>query len=331
MSRWLIPVLFVFPLLAQAAPKDNLKKPAEWFRSDVGRERVANVISWQDANGAWPKNRDNSAEAFRGDSEKLQGTFDNRATVNELRLLARAIAATDNPAAREAFLKGLRCILETQYENGGWPQSPEPRGYAQHITFNDDTMIGLMSFLREVHEDELYGFVPADLRKQAGAAVDRGVECIVNCQVRINGRLTVWCAQHDRDSLAPAGARVYEHPSLSGFESLGIACFLMSLEEPSDEVRRAVRAAVEWFRDSQITGVRLEKVDGDLKVIRDKNAKPVWARFYELDTNRPIFSGRDGVIRYDVTEIEPERRNGYAWYGNWGEKIEACWDRCEWK
>ena len=29
---------------------------------------------------------------------------------------------------------------------------------------------------------------------------------------------------------------------------------------------------------------------------------------------KPIFIGRDAVIKYDVSQIEAERRNGYAWY-----------------
>ena len=29
---------------------------------------------------------------------------------------------------------------------------------------------------------------------------------------------------------------------------------------------------------------------------------------------KPIFIGRDAVIKYDVLQIEAERRNGYAWY-----------------
>ena len=51
------------------------------------------------------------------------------------------------------------------------------------------------------------------------------------------------------------------------------------------------------------------------------NAPPLWARFYEIETNRPIFSGRDSVKKYDIAEIESERRNGYAWYGSWGEGV----------
>ena len=47
----------------------------------------------------------------------------------------------------------------------------------------------------------------------------------------------------------------------------------------------------------------------------------IWARFYEIGTNRPFFSGRDSEKKYDVKEIEVERRTGYAWYGNWPEKL----------
>ena len=49
-------------------------------------------------------------------------------------------------------------------------------------------------------------------------------------------------------------------------------------------------------------------------------AKPnasLWFRYYELDTNTPFFAGRDGIKRYQLTEIEEERRKGYAWAGSW--------------
>ena len=55
----------------------------------------------------------------------------------------------------------------------------------------------------------------------------------------------------------------------------------------------------------------------DKVMVRDATAPPLWARFYEIGTNRPIYSGRDGVIRASLAEIEHERRVGYAWVGNW--------------
>ncbi|MFG0295883.1 MAG: pectate lyase, partial [Maioricimonas sp. JB045] len=50
----------------------------------------------------------------------------------------------------------------------------------------------------------------------------------------------------------------------------------------------------------------------------DPDAPPLWARFYEIETNRPIFSDRDGIVKYDIQEIGSERRGGYTWYGTWG-------------
>jgi PelA/Pel-15E family pectate lyase len=83
----------------------------------------------------------------------------------------------------------------------------------------------------------------------------------------------------------------------------------------------AIESAVAWFRLSALHGIRWETVAApslpggkDRVVVHDPSAPPIWARFYEIGTNRPIFSGRDSVIRYDVAQIEQERRVGYAWY-----------------
>src|SRR5262249_13884439 len=131
----------------------------------------------------------------------------------------------------------------------------------------------------------------------------------------------VWCAQHDEGTLAPAKARAYELPSLSGSESVGIVKFLMGIDHPSPEVIRSVEAAVEWFRRSKIEGIRVvaKPAPGtpkgtDLTVTPDPAAPPLWARFYDIATNRPIFCGRDGIVKQTLAEIEYERRNGYRWY-----------------
>jgi PelA/Pel-15E family pectate lyase len=121
--------------------------------------------------------------------------------------------------------------------------------------------------------------------------------------------------------LAPASARTYELISLSGGESVGIVRFLMSIDHPNVRVVEAIEGAVAWFEKSKIVGIKwVQKPDAsnprgfNRVVIKDANTGPLWARFYEIGTNRPIFAGRDGVKRYNVAEIEAERRNGYGWY-----------------
>jgi pectate lyase len=307
---------------ATALPKGLLDKPAEWFRSADGRQTTANVLSWQSTSGSWPKNEDTSSKPFTGDRKKLQGTFDNGATTDELRFLARAwLATADNPC-KEAFLAGFDHILKAQYPNGGWPQYfPLSKQYHRHITFNDNTMVRLLELLREVATADGMKFVDPGRRRAAQAAFDRGIACILKCQIVVRGTPTVWCAQHDEVTLAPAAARSYELPSLSGSESAGILRLLMSLEKPSPEVIRAVKAGAAWFETAQLKGLKIVKVAGDRKVVEDPTAPPLWARFYEIETNQPFFCGRDGVKKHHLSEIEAERRNGYAWYGTWGESV----------
>ena len=51
----------------------------------------------------------------------------------------------------------------------------------------------------------------------------------------------------------------------------------------------------------------------DKVVVKDPSAPPLWARFYEIGTNKPIFCSRDGKPRETLAEISYERRNGYSW------------------
>ncbi len=324
--RRLLPLLAILmgAAVAPGAPRwgDLARQPDTWYAGDEGRRMTANVLSWQAATGSWPKNGDTVAQPFTGARDKLQGTFDNGATRDELRFLARACVATGAPAVREAFLRGLDHILQAQYPIGGWPQFyPPGRQYHRHITFNDNTMVGVLELLREVAVRPAYAFVDAERRRAAQAAFDRGVACILRCQVTVNGRLTAWCAQHDAVDCSPRPARAYELVSLSGGESAGILGLLMSLDAPPPAVRRAIDAGAAWYAASALAGIRIRSVDGDRVVEPDPQGRPLWARFYEIETNRPFFCGRDGVKKYTLAEIERERRGGYAWYGNWGERV----------
>jgi PelA/Pel-15E family pectate lyase len=298
------------------------RHPDAWYREHEGARIAANVRSHQSWRGDWPKNVDNSAGPHDGDPAKIDGTFDNGATVGELRFLARAFRAASDTRDRDAFLKGLDHVLAAQYPTGGWPQSSPPgKGYHRHITFNDNTMINLMSLVRDVAAGDDFRFVGPARRESTQRAFDAGIACILRCQITVAGTLTVWCAQHDEITLEPRPARTFEPVSLSGAESADILVLLMSLDQPTPEVVRAVDAGARWFEKVRLTGIRETKVDGDKRIIADTSAAPLWARFYQIPSLRPIFSGRDSVIKYGIDQIEPERRNGYAWYGGWGAKV----------
>jgi len=314
---------------AASGPAKYFKKPDDWFKSDEAKAVAANILTYQSELGGWPKNIDTTAAPYKGDPKDLKPTFDNDATTDELRFLARAYKATKEETYRKAVEKGVDYILQAQYPSGGWPQfAPPPKTYHRHITFNDHAMVRLMQFLRETYTSDVYDFLGDTRRKDARRAFDRGVECILKCQIKVDDKLTVWCAQHDEKDFSPRPGRSYELVSLSGGESVEVVRLLMSLEDPSPEVVKAIEGAVAWFEAAKIKGIRVvvEKDDksptGKNRVmVKDPSAPPMWARFYEIGTNKPIFADRDGVAKHDLAEIGYERRNGYSWLGYWPQKL----------
>jgi PelA/Pel-15E family pectate lyase len=311
--------------------KDCLDQPAAWYKTAEAIRVADNVVLYQRRDGGWPKDIDMAAplgpaaRATVVDEKGLNdSTIDNGSTYGQLRFLARVIDAKRIERFRAPFLAGLDYLFRAQYPNGGWPQYyPLRTDYSRYITFNDNAMIGVMTLLRDIASGKTpFGFVDGARRERARSAIDRGLDVILRSQIRAGRRLTAWCAQVDPDTLEPRGARSYEHPSTSGKESVEIVRYLLAISRPSPAVVDAIEGAVQFFRESQLTGIRLVTKDDptlphgrDVIVVPAAEGPPLWARFYELGTNRPIFSGRDGVVKYSLAEIEPERRAGYSWLG----------------
>lgn len=323
-------VSLALPLGAVESVKwsERLPRDPKWLAGEQARGIAENLLLYQYPSGGWPKNIDMAKPLSPAEKAELEerphddATIDNGATTTQIAFLARVYSVTPEPRYRAAAERGLDYLLAAQYPNGGWPQYYPPRkGYYTHITFNDDAMVHVLELLREVGEGAApYAWVDEARREKSRAAVAKGIDCILKCQVVQNGKLTAWAAQHDEQTLAPAWARKFEPPSLASRESATILQFLLTLPNPSPEIVRAADAAAAWFERVQVHGIRWTEratANGMERVAeKDPSAPPTWARFYELGTDRPVFMGRDSVVHYDVNEIELERRNGYGWYSN---------------
>ena len=333
-----------------ASPKGTpLTNPASWYGGADVRRLADNVVSFQTPAGGWSKHTDftqhprASGELFAGDSNSkfnlahdfdtpadvhwnYVGTFDNAATITELRFLAKVISASkDDPAAlQKSFLRGLDYIFAAQFPNGGWPQVwPLQGGYHDAITFNDDALLNILQFLRAVALGEKeFAFVPPSVRTKADASWKRGLECVLATQVVVDGRRTVWGQQHDALTLQPVSARNYEMPSLASGESGTLTLFLLQLPNPDSNVVTAVHAAAAWFEKTKIEGKEF-KSEGSLgrTLHAAPGAGPLWSRYYEVGTDKPIFGDRDQSIHDDVNEISRERRKGYGWFKDTGKRI----------
>jgi PelA/Pel-15E family pectate lyase len=100
---------------------------------------------------------------------------------------------------------------------------------------------------------------------------------------------TVW-VQYDEITLNRHGPESLSRRALP--ETKASLLFVFDARKPTPEITAAKGRSI-----------------GSTKVGADENAvvkdklPPLWARFYEFETMKPIFIGRDSVINVDVSQI----------------------------
>jgi PelA/Pel-15E family pectate lyase len=326
--------------------KMPLDRDAAWYGSAQARAIAETIVSFQTPSGGWSKNQDRSApprrrgQRYANNAETMEvgtgsfdapqdrywtfvGTLDNGATTTEMRFLGRVQAqlpGVEGDACRASIVKAIGYLLMAQYPNGGWPQVyPLEGGFHDGITFNDNAVAEAAMILEDIAEGHAdFAFVPKALRQQAGAASARAIRPILDAQVVVDGRKTVWPQQVDALTLAPISARNYEMRSLASAESAEVLLFLMRQSRPTPEIRAAIDAGIAWLKAHAIHGKAFTKVSEEegRKLVDKPGAGPIWSRNYDIRTGKPIFGDWDKSIHDDVNEISKGRRNGYAWYTN---------------
>ena len=294
-----------------------------------------NILLFQKDNGGWEKNYD--VFAILTDAQKdtvaaakstLHTTFDNGSIYTQITVLANVFTETKIEKYKLAAEKGLDFIIASQYKNGGWPQYfPLEDNYSRCITYNDGNFTGIMELLGDIREGKAaYTFINNQQRKKLIAAYDKAICCILKTQISDAGKPTAWCQQYDELTLLPAWARKFEPASICNKESADLVIFLMAINNPSKEIIGAINNAVTWFEASKIYNTRVTTIPAermvtpfrvslsDRVVVTDSAAPPIWTRFYELVTHRPLFCNRDSKLVYSLAEVLRERRDGYAWY-----------------
>jgi len=93
-----------------------------------------NMVLFQRSSGGWAKQFGISLwpvdytkkitpehkRVLEADEKHYEATIDNDATIPEIRYLVKAYGDTKNKNYLQAAEKGIRYLLEAQYDNGGW-------------------------------------------------------------------------------------------------------------------------------------------------------------------------------------------------------------------
>ncbi len=293
-------------------------------------QQATYAVTWQLDNGGWDKDYAlHVSRAWDGSESKITkgwkangkdlGTIDNDATYSEMRLIAQAHKLSTDATQKQAFLdsfnKAFAFLQNLQYQTGGFAQVyPRRNNYSDNVTFNDNAMISVMKLLQDIsiqkYPFDQGGIVDSSTRQLAESMLQKGVDYILESQIVVGGVKTAWCAQHHPTTYQPVKARAYEHPSISGSESVEIAKFLLT-QVNNAKAQTAAQAAIAY-----LDSVKLENYAYDNNThpyIIASEGSTIWYRFYEIGTNKGIFSDMSGEIKYDITQIDEERRTGYSW------------------
>ena len=302
-----------------------------------GAVEAAQALVWgQLASGGWDYRIDFDPEKskkwhYRRDVEqgdhttgerRNRTTLDDDNTQSALRLLMQVDQRLDFAAAdlHRAVLYGLESLLKAQYPNGAWPQrysewadlSQFPvqkarypatwsrqypkQHYLAYYTFNDNAIADVIETMIEAHK--IYG----DERWRRAA--ERGGDFIILAQMP--DPQPAWAQQYNL-AMEPAWARRFEPPAITGGESFGVMQILLELYLAYGEPRflEPIPRALAWAKAAQLPDGRM-------------------ARFYELQTNRPLYFTKEYALTYSDADLPTH----YAFkVGNRTDRIESLYQR----
>jgi len=261
---------------------------------------AADALVWgQLESGGWDYKIDFSPEEsqrwyYRRDQDKVNAkgrrntsTFDDNNTQSALSFIMTVHKVMSEDKYLSTVEYGLAFMLTSQFENGAWPQRYPlaSKGYSRWYTFNDNAINDCIKVMLDAYH--IYG------EERYLESAKRGGDFIIASQ--LSEPQAGWAQQYDYD-MKPASARWFEPASVCAATTARNIRTLIHLYLETDEEKylEPIPEAIDWLENSKL-----------------KNGH--WARFYEPETNKPIYVNMDKKVVYEFVNIRP----GYSWTGNY--------------
>ena len=223
-------------------------------------------------------------------------TFDDAVSTSCAGFLLRCWLAGKDAEVKSALDKAIAFVLESQYENGGWPQRyplmyDHPfRGradYTSFVTLNDDVVPDCIAFLESCRE--------ASAMDGLDEPIDRARKLMVKLQQP--APLAGWADQYTPADLKPAHARSYEPRSVNTGTTVRTINLLLEYYRKTGDTTflEGIPAALDFLESMRLPD---DQVAVWGRPARDSGAFLV-PRFIDPDTGRPLYVHRVGSNVYN--------------------------------
>lgn len=289
------------------------------------------IVALQNEDGGFqvlPDNYEMSQKETGLGSMKDVSSVYNGATTSELKYLAKYITANkpEDSKYQDAFVKGIKYILTTQHDNGGWSMNPgSGSGFNANIEVGNKAMTEVLTLLSDIailnNQDYVFARKAMNV-DEIKSAVEKGNDFIVKSQISNNNKKSGWATQYDKSGNVTMG-HTYERESVSSYTTKDVIDYLMTIHNPSQDIKDAVESAYSWLKDVKIA-------DKEQKVVKDTSmnngfdvylvdGSGTWASNYvydkATDSYRPLYSD------VDPTRADQKYVNVYELYNLDGNSV----------
>lgn len=289
------------------------------------------IVALQNEDGGFqvlPDNYEMSQKETGLGSMKDVSSVYNGATTSELKYLAKYITANkpEDSKYQDAFVKGIKYLLTTQHNNGGWSMNPgSGNGFNANIEVGNKAMTEVLTLLSDIailnNQDYVFARKAMNV-DEIKSAVQKGNEFIVKSQISNNNKKSGWATQYDKSGNVTMG-HTYERESVSSYTTKDVIDYLMTIHNPSQDIKDAVESAYSWLKDVKIA-------DKEQEVVKDTSmnngfdvylvdGSGTWASNYvydkATDSYRPLYSD------VDPTRADQKYVNVYELYNLDGNSV----------
>lgn len=289
------------------------------------------IVALQNEDGGFQVLPDNyemsQKETGLGSMRDVSSVY-NGATTAELKYLAKYITANkpEDSKYQDAFVKGIKYLLTTQRDNGGWSMNPgSGSGFNANIEVGNKAMTEVLTLLSDIailnNQDYVFARKAMNV-DEIKSAVEKGNDFIVKSQISNNNKKSGWATQYDKSGNVTMG-HTYERESVSSYTTKDVIDYLMTIHNPSQDIKDAVESAYSWLKDVKIA-------DKEQKVVKDTSmnngfdvylvdGSGTWASNYvydkATDSYRPLYSD------VDPTRADQKYVNVYELYNLDGNSV----------
>lgn len=289
------------------------------------------IVALQNEDGGFqvlPDNYEMSQKETGLGSMKDVSSVYNGATTSELKYLAKYITANkpEDSKYQDAFVKGIKYLLTTQHDNGGWSMNPgSGSGFNANIEVGNKAMTEVLTLLSDIailnNQDYVFARKAMNV-DEIKSAVEKGNDFIIKSQISNNNKKSGWATQYDKSGNVTMG-HTYERESVSSYTTKDVIDYLMTIHNPSQDIKDAVESAYSWLKDVKIA-------DKEQKVVKDTSmnngfdvylvdGSGTWASNYvydkATDSYRPLYSD------VDPTRADQKYVNVYELYNLDGNSV----------